>query len=42
MTVGARPILVRSGIDPINPEELAACGAVEIYDALPAAIAALV
>ncbi len=41
-SVGARPILVRTGIDPINLDELAACGAVEIYDALPAAIAALV
>ncbi len=42
MSVGARPILVRTGIDPINPDELASCGAVEVYDALPAAIAALV
>ncbi len=40
--VGARPMLVRTGIDPINPEELAPCGPVEIFDALPAAVAALV
>ena len=42
LSVGARPMLVRTGIDPINAEELASCGAVEVYDALPAAIAALV
>jgi D-glycero-D-manno-heptose 1,7-bisphosphate phosphatase len=40
--VGARPMLVRTGIDPINPDELAPCGPVEIFDALPAAVAALV
>ncbi len=34
--------LVRTGIDPINPDELAPCGPVEIFDALPAAVAALV
>lgn len=42
MSVGARPMLVRTGIDPINPNELAPCGPVEIFDALPAAVAALV
>ena len=38
---GARPMLVRTGIDPIKPEELAACGSVAVFDDLRAAIAAL-
>ena len=42
LSAGARPILVRSGIDPLSPAELAACQTVEVYDDLRAAIAALV
>ena len=41
LTAGARPILVRTGLDPLNSAEVAACGAVEVYDDLRAAIAAL-
>ena len=40
-TAGARPVLVRTGLDPLNPAEVAACGAIEVYDDLRAAIAAL-
>ena len=40
--VGARPILVRSGLEPLNASELADCGVDEIYDSLSAAIAALI
>lgn len=42
LSVGARPILVRSGIEPLNPAEVSAAGVDEVYDDLSAAIAALV
>ena len=41
LTAGARPVLVRSGLDPLKPEELMACGAVDVFDDLSAAVAAL-
>ncbi len=41
LSAGARPILVRTGLDPLKPEELSACGTIEVFDDLRAAIAAL-
>lgn len=42
LAVGARPILVRSGIEPLKADALAESGVREVYDDLAAAIATLV
>lgn len=40
--VGARPMLVRTGLERIDPSELRRAGAIEIFDDLAAAVSALV